>query len=137
MPQDALDDLRAVECASAPNGFHSRVCLEPLREVGFGKFPGGQGEKCCRCVDLGRSHPQAIQLREQERGDQRNPLVAIMKWMILCDPKSERGREVVDVRINFISRLVLAAIERGIQQASIANSRETTVLGEGLHMQCL
>ena len=137
MPQDALDDLRAVDFASAPNDLHSRVCLEPLREVGFGKLPGGQGEKRCRCVDLGRSHTRAIELREQERRDQRNPLVAIMKWMILCDPKGERGSEVVVGGINFISRLILAAIERGIEQVSIAYSRETTMLGEGLHMQHL
>ena len=44
-----------------------------------------------------------------------------MKWMILCDPKSERGRKVVDVRINFIYRLILAAIECGIQQVSAAS----------------
>ena len=93
MPQDALDDLRAVEFASAPNGFRSRVCLEPLCEVGFGKFPGSQGEKRCRCVDLGRSHPHAIQLREQERRDQRNPLVAIMK-ILHYQAILESGREI-------------------------------------------
>ena len=69
MLQDARDDLRVVECASAPNGLHSRVCLEPLREVGFRELPSGQSEKRCRCVDLGRSHPHAIQLHEQERRD--------------------------------------------------------------------
>ena len=47
-----LDDLRAVECASAPNGLHSRVCLEPLRQVGFGELASGQGEKRCRGVTL-------------------------------------------------------------------------------------
>ena len=67
MSQDARDDLRVVECALAPNGLHSRVCLEPLREVGFRELPGGQCEKRCRCVDLGRSHPHAIQLHKQER----------------------------------------------------------------------
>ena len=103
----------------------SRVCLEPLCEVGFGEPPGGQGEKRCRPVDLGRSHPHAIQLCEQERRDQRDPLVAIMKWIIPCDPKGERGSEVADGRVNFVSRLVLAAIERRIQQALRANIDET------------
>jgi hypothetical protein len=67
----------------------------------------------------------------------RTPFNSANKWMILCDPKGERGSEAVDGRINFISRLVLGAIERRIQQASIANSRETTMLGEGLHVQRL